>query len=125
MGTITRIGGRAERQQGQRTQDGRGTVSGHAGTLRVHWIGSGKLADDLEDKYILGSPLQRLLIRNAYTLEGLSRHEFLEASKLIASGEENSDTCSLCKGHVPNPPRAIGGTNMCADHCRASLTYKI
>ena len=89
------------------------TFSGIAGDQPVHWIGDIERADELERQYGAASPLLKLMLRNAYTLEGLSSMESARAAVLINQGVESSDRCHMCPG---GRRYAIADTGLCKGH---------
>lgn len=95
------------RTEGPAAPGGFATFSGTAHGKLVHWIGSISRADELESNFHLNSRLLQLRTRNAYTLEGLTPREQLEARNLIDSACENREECACKKG------RTIADTSLC------------
>lgn len=101
-----------QRQQGPEAPGGIKTWSGFADQKRVHWLGDPKRADDLERSYKGNSELMKLLVRNAYTIEGLSEAEKLNARHLILTVSETDRDCWMCR----NGQKSIVDTGLCRQH---------
>ena len=96
------------------------TITGVAGNLPVHWYGDETMATDHERMYENSSPLNQFLIRNAYTVEGLSTTEIREAENLIKTLPEGTEICWMrCEKHV------IADTGMCRGHCMHALAMRV
>lgn len=92
----------------------------------VHWVvltvrdNEGR-ADQLEQQFGKASPLLKLLMRNAYTIEGLTEEETETARRLIETTPETDGGCWMCE----NVNKAIGDTYLCRQHnMDALLTRK-
>ncbi len=86
------------RTEGPLAPGGFMTVSGTAHGKVVRWIGDGKRADQLERQMENSSRLLQLLLRNAYSIEGLSPAEWVEARNLIKTEPEGNDSCGADAG---------------------------
>ena len=65
------------------------------------------------------SKLEDLLVKNAYTEEGLTNGEFNEARKLISTERENEDKkCIVCDEN------SIGDTGVCRSHNYYALVVR-
>ena len=101
------------RTEGPAAPGGFMTVTGKAGDLDVHWIGGEKRAEKLEQDFAKASELLRLMLRNAYTLEGLSSDEIVRAKNLILDTPKTDSDCGRggsCR------EKAIGDTGLCRAH---------
>ncbi|MBI2055191.1 MAG: hypothetical protein HYT39_03810 [Candidatus Sungbacteria bacterium] len=101
------------RAKGPAAPGGFMTMTGRAGDREVHWIGDEKRAEKLEQDFAKASELLQLMIRNAYTLEGLSSDEIIRAKNLIL---DTPKTESDCDGGRPCREKAIGDTGLCRAH---------
>lgn len=106
------------RKEGPAGPGGFVTVAGKAGDKDVHWLGTDLAhasvsADQHEATFATASELKRLLVRNAYTLEGLSAAEVAHARELIIGAPEVEKRCWVCAGEEK---AAIGDTGLCRGH---------
>lgn len=106
------------REQGPHSSGWIPTFAGTAAGKTVHWLGWNEgRADELERQFTQVSRLKQLMIRNAFTLEGLSESERFEAGRLIENEPEGQDTCWTCEGRE----KAVGDTGLCRSHNRYAL----
>jgi hypothetical protein len=104
-----------ERTEGPAAPGGFPTWSGTAHGKAVHWIGfDGKRADELEAQIQKSSRLQQLLLRNAYTLEGLAESERCELIQLIYAAPTVAEPCGCGQP-------SLGDTRLCRDHARRAF----
>lgn len=94
------------------------TVEGIADGKTVHWVVANEddvaPAREKEAQYAIASPLLKLMIRNAYTTEGISSDEQRVAAHLIATEPETDKDCWVCD--TAPKGKAIGDTGMCRSH---------
>lgn len=106
------------REQGPAAPGGIPTFAGTAGSKPVHWLGWNDVrAEELEKQFTQVSRLKQLMIRNAFTLEGLTRAERIEAADLIETEPESQNTCWTCEDRK----KAVGDTGLCRSHNRYAL----
>jgi hypothetical protein len=100
------------------------TLQGKAGENDVLWLGDEARVDELERQYESASPLLRLLLRNAYTLEGITAEEHEEARMLIETLPATDQVCVLCEKEGDGT-RTIADTNLCRNHNQYSLEMRM
>jgi hypothetical protein len=111
------------REKGPVLTGGYPTFWGKAGERKVCWIARNKSeAAELELRFQAGSHLLSLMIRNAYTLEGISRFErYLVRGMIVGTPEQPNINCGgdkCCKN------KAIGDTGLCRKHNLENLKKK-
>ena len=102
------------RSSGPNAPGGFTTVSGTAHGMVVHWIGDDARAADLERAMATTSRLNQLLLRNAYSIEGLNPFEKSEAINLIESTTKSLEICHC-------GATGVGDTGMCQAHALFAL----
>ena len=106
------------RKTGPVTTHGERTVSGLAGEIPVHWIGTRGFADRLERYYSTANSLTQLLIRNSFAYERITSQEYFYAMHLIKSVPEGEGHCIVCELFTR---RALVETGLCREHSLYTL----
>ena len=113
-----------KRTPGPYTSGGFPTTSGTADDKAVNWIGDDARADQLEAQFAAASVLMKLMLRNAYTLEGLAVEEIERAWSLIEKSEETDVPCWMCDRVTIRVAKAIADTGICKGHNLYALAAK-
>jgi len=112
-----------ERTKGPDDRYGTPTYTGSADGKPVYWVARvPDRVDKIEKEYAKASPLLKLLMLNAYTLEGLTSAQTEEAYRLIKTTPEKG----RCYGRQDYclDGKAVGDTHLCRAHCRGQLAQR-